>query len=388
MPALLVAAGPSLNEEIENIRYIKDNGLAYIFSVGSAINTLIHYRVYPHAACTYDPSARNQIVFEKLKAEGIKEIPLIFGSSTGYETLDNYPGEMCHMITSQDTVANYFLKTTEEERLEIVSDAPTIALVTLQLLHTLGFNPIILVGQNLAYRGKERHAAGVDYSSAVTDKQKEKGFWVKDVYGHDILTNEGFNIMRRQMELYIKNFIDCKVINTTKDGAQIEGSVFLELDKVINRYLEESVYDEGWLRDLTTVYDPEHLNLQWERIDRSYQRALRLTEEYADIVNKIEKLINNRNYREAEKMYVKLDKVLGKIERNKFFTIFLLPMNRVQYKILADSIDSLNEERNPARKGQRIVEGFKHFIALCQSDLQLITPFYEELKEEILADKG
>jgi len=56
-PAIIVAAGPSLNEEFENLRYIKENGLAYIFSVGSAINALIGHGIYPDAACAYDPSA-------------------------------------------------------------------------------------------------------------------------------------------------------------------------------------------------------------------------------------------------------------------------------------------------------------------------------------------
>ena len=387
-PALLVAAGPSLNEEIENLRYIKENGLAYIFSVGSAINTLIHYRVYPHAACTYDPSERNQIVFTKLKKEGLKEIPLVFGSSTGYETLENYPGPMCHMITSQDTVANYFLKTTEEDRLDMVSDAPTIAAVTLQLLYTLGFNPIILVGQNLAFRGQERHAAGVDYSTPLTDEQRKNGIWVKDVYDRDVLTNKGFDLMRKQMESYIRAFSDCQVINTTKGGARIEGSVFLELDEVIRVHLREKVYNECWLEELSTTYDPEYLKQQLEKMDRAYRRAQRLTSEYEAVLKTIEKLIGNGNYREAEKMYIKLDKVLGKIERNNFYRVFLLPMNRVQYKILADSIDSLNAERNPATKGKRIVERFRHFIDLCKDDLQLITPLYEELREEILADEG
>lgn len=387
-PALLVAGGPSLNDEIENLRYIKENGLAYIFSVGSAINTLIHYRVYPHAACTYDPSERNQIVFTKLKKEGLKEIPLVFGSSTGYETLENYPGPMCHMITSQDTVANYFLKTTEEDRLDMVSDAPTIAAVTLQLLYTLGFNPIILVGQNLAFRGQERHAAGVDYSTSLTDEQRKNGIWVKDVYDRDVLTDKGFDLMRKQMESYIRAFSDCQVINTTKGGARIEGTVFLELDEVIRVHLREKVYNECWLEELSTTYDPEYLKQQLEKMDRAYRRAQRLTSEYEAVLKTIEKLIGNGNYREAEKMYIKLDKVLGKIERNNFYRVFLLPMNRVQYKILADSIDSLNAERNPATKGKRIVERFRHFIDLCKDDLQLITPLYEELREEILADEG
>ncbi|MFY9121135.1 MAG: 6-hydroxymethylpterin diphosphokinase MptE-like protein, partial [Syntrophomonadaceae bacterium] len=50
--AILVAAGPSLNEEIDNLKHIKEQGLAYIFSVGSAINTLVHHGIHPDAACS------------------------------------------------------------------------------------------------------------------------------------------------------------------------------------------------------------------------------------------------------------------------------------------------------------------------------------------------
>src|SRR5690606_9070724 len=86
-PAIIVAAGPSLNEEFANLKYIKDNGLAYIFSVGSDINALIEHGIYPDAACTYDPKERNQHVIKIIKDRNIKEIPLILGSSVGYETL-------------------------------------------------------------------------------------------------------------------------------------------------------------------------------------------------------------------------------------------------------------------------------------------------------------
>ncbi len=55
-------------------------------------------------------------------------------------------------------------------------------------------------------------------------------------------------------------------------------------------------------------------------------------------------------------MYVKLDKVFSKIEKNDFFKTFILPMNRVYYKLLADSIDSLNEARNPIEKGKKDIE--------------------------------
>lgn len=379
--AIIAAAGPSLNDEIENLRYIKENGLAYILSVGSAINTLIHNNIYPDAACTYDPMVFNQNVFKTTKEKGISEIPMIFGSSVGYETLENYPGDKYHMITSQDTVAGYFLKDEAGKDINIVQDAPTIAVVTLQLLYTLGFSNIILVGQNLAYRGKERHSEGVSYSWKVTDKEIENGLWVKDVYGNEILTNEGYNSMRQQIELYIKLLPNINVINTTKGGAHIEGAGFKELKEVMDTILNEKIVEENWLDGNKTAYDIEHLKSQFRKMDKSYDNALKINKEYISILNKILKAIENRNYSQAENLYVKLDKQLRKLENNDFYKTFILPMNRVQYKILADSIDSLNEEKNPVEKGKRIVDSFRGFMDICDKDIEIIEPIYYEMKE-------
>jgi len=383
-PAIIVAAGPSLNEEIENLRCIKEKGLAYIFSVGSAINTLLYHDIYPDAATTYDPSARNQIVFEKVKEKDIADIPMIFGSSVGYETLIDYPGKKYHMITSQDTVSNYYLKNKDEDSICIVHDAPSIAVVTIQLLYELGFNPIILVGQNLAYKGKKRHSEGVHYSKDVTDDEMEKGIWVKDVYGNEVLTNDGFNRIRQQMEYYIKTLPNIKVINTTKGGAHIEGTSFMELKRVIDEYLKETVVEKDWLEGNKTQYDKEYLRLQSEKMDRAYKRAYKLMDEYYDILNTIERLIRNQNFNQVEKTYVKLDKALRKIERNDFFITFVLPMNRVHYKVLAGRIDDLNEIKNPIEKGMKIVDSFKKFMDVCKIDVDRIKEVYDEMKEGIL----
>lgn len=383
--AILVAAGPSLNDEIENLRYIKNNGLAYIFSVGSAINTLVYNNIYPDAACTYDPGSFNQNVFKTIKDKNIKDIPMIFGSSVGYETIENYPGSKYHMITSQDTVASYFLKNLTDETISIVQDAPSIAVVTLQLLYILGFSNILLVGQNLGYRRKERYSEGISYSKELTDKEIESGIWVKDVYGNEILTNEGFNSMRQQMESYIKLLPNINVINTTKGGANIEGTEFRELKDVMERMLNEKMVDDHWLDGNKTSYDKDYLVSQSKGMDRAYANALKINKEYKSILAKIKKAINNRNYIQAENLYIKLDKELRKIENNDFYKTFILPMNRIQYKVLADGIDGLNEENNPYKKGKKIVDNFRRFIDICTTDIEMIEPIYNEMMEYIKA---
>lgn len=216
----------------------------------------------------------------------------------------------------------------------------------------------------------------------------ENGIWVKDVYGNEVLTNEGFNRMRQQMELYINSFPNINVINTTKGGAHIEGTSFVELEDIIDKDLKEKQVEENWLEGNKTNYDKEHLKSQSEKMDRAYKRALKLIDEYYEVLNIIESLLKNRNFDQVEKMYVKLDKVFGNIERNDFFKIFILPMNRVYHKLLADSTSTLKEERNPIEKGIRILNSYRGFMRMCKKEIDELEEVYEEMKEGIKSYEG
>lgn len=381
--AIIVAAGPSLNEEIENLRYIKENGLAYIFSVGSAIRTLLHHDLYPDAVCTYDPKPTNHWIYKTIKDKEIKEIPMIFGSSVGYETLIDYPGDKYHMITSQDTVSHYYLKSKDNTKMNIVFDAPSIAVVTIQLLYELGISTVILVGQNLAYRGEKTYSEGISYRKDLTEEQKSQAISVKDVYGNDILTNEGFDSMRRQMEYYFNVLPNIEVINTTKGGANIKGTKFIELEEVMKTNLKQKIVSDRLLAGNKKNYDKDYLELKLNKMDREYSKVPKINKEYNTILNKIDRAIKNKNFPQAEKLYSELDKALRKIENNDYYKTFILPLNRVEYKMLADSIDGLNEEFDLIEKGKRLLEKFSRFMYICTENIEMLEPIYEEMKEEI-----
>lgn len=384
IPAILVAAGPSLNEEIENIRKIRDEGLAYIFSVGSAINTLISNNIHPHVATTYDPTEHNQKVFLKVKEQGIKDIPLIFGSSVGYETIENYPGKLYHMITSQDKISNYYLDNENTEPIDIVLDAPSIAVVTLQLLHYLGFNPIILAGQNLAYVGTKQHSEGVFYSNDLSDEEVEKAVDVKDVYGNTIKTNNGYNAMRNQMESYIKQLNNLTVINTTKGGAAIEGAPFEELEKVMQKYLKKKVAKEDFLDSWNMHYDPERLKEKVDKMNIHKEEALALIKEYYNLLDKMESLLKNNNFKELQNMYNLLNITIDKIEDNPFFNTFILQMNRLYHQLLSEEIKILAEEKNIRKKNEKLINEYRVFMDRCKNDIDIFTGTYDELTESIL----
>lgn len=383
-PVVIAAAGPSLADDIENLRYIKENGLAYIFAVGSAINPLLHNDIHPHAVCAYDPQNKaNQKVFQSLFDENIQTIPLVFGSSFAYKIVENYPGPKLHMLTSQDTVADYFLKLPSGEKGEKVLDAATIATVTLQMVCRLGFSRVIFAGQNLSYRGGKRHSEGVTYSREVSDAEIGKGFWVKDVEGNDVLTNEGYNRMRLEMEGYIRSFPGVDFINTTVGGARIEGAAFQPLQTVIAEKLKHRKVDESWHKMERYCYDRNYMRHRMAGMDDSIEKMRSLLVKIEKNLNTIERLCNNRNYKQAGKTYTSLDRIFAEIKANDCFRTFVLPMNRVYYQLLTNEIAGVKAEKDPLKKGEGIINAFGRFLFECKKDIQLIFGVYSEIKATI-----
>jgi len=391
-PAILVAAGPSLDEEIENLRWIKEKGLAYLFSVGSAINTLIEYDVFPDAACTYDPDYNNQFVFEKLKKRAISTIPLVFGSSVGFETLQNYPGKKLHLITGQDTVGRYFLKHQSGETLKIIPDASTIAIITFNLLVELGFDPIILVGQNLAYLEDKTYASGISYYEGKK-AQKEGLIEIEDVKGDKTYTTEGFLRMKRELESYIELALKKKVrvINTTKGGAKIKGTEFKDLSEIIKKELGQKAVEPSWSEIKGGVYAEDYLQKKMQAMEKEMLAYESFFYQLEEILVKVEKTNSKGSREQLEKMFSRLDKTFKKLSKNDFYRVFLLPMNRVPFELLKQNVSAVRFEENLEQKAEVILKEFQRFILATAADYKTLKPLYlktmAELKNTLAKDQ-
>lgn len=382
--AILVSAGPSLNYEIENLKLIKEKGLAYIFTVGSAINTLIHHDLYPDAMCTYDPTEENLMAFKKAIKMGITSIPMIFGTSVGYETLLEYKGPKYHMITNQDTASNYFLKIASNEELVTVSDAPTVAVVTLELLHKLGFEEVILVGQNLAYLDKNNYAEGVEYQRTLEDMNNADLRIAKDVFEKEVFTTDSYLSMKKMMEMLINHF-GIRVVNTTKGGIKIEGAQYIELDKVIKEKLKKNMVSGDEFENIlrSGLYNQEYIKTQLVKMINSYEVYQGLLPLLKQNLIKMDELITNKNEKQAAVMHKKFDVNIAELEANDFAKVFALPMNRVEHDLLAMNIQRITKEKNELKKMRELIGYLNAFINLLYGDSQLNQQIIDKLIENI-----
>lgn len=387
-PALLVAAGPSLAEELDRIRYIKEHKLAYVVAVGSAINALINAGIKPDAVATYDPTPLNQNVFKETVAQGLdREIPLIYGSPVGFEVLQMYKGHKLHMFTSQDTLSSYFLKHPKFESLTKLNDAASIAVITLQLMDKLNFNPIILVGQNLSYRNNQRYSKGIQYdhiSSAVTERETKGLLEIPSVDGETVQAPEMFLRMKKQIEAYIPFITNAEkvVINTTQGGAHIEGTIFKSLEQVIGSDLKKGVVVNEWYKG-TGQYDQQFVLKQKQCMDESVDEFVSLVNQLIKGLNVLNSLVEgNKVYQIVEHMD-QLDKIFQTMISLDSYKVLIYPTIRVQHEITAKRLLLMHDEKETLQKGKIILAELSSYIGEIKKAVEIVVPVYDTVFREV-----
>ncbi|MGG0720052.1 6-hydroxymethylpterin diphosphokinase MptE-like protein [Robertmurraya massiliosenegalensis] len=387
-PVLIVSAGPSLQDEYENLRYIKENGLAYIFSVGSANKALLANGILPDAVCTFDPQEHNFAVFRAFEEKGITTVPMIYGTSVGYETIQRYPGPKFHFITSQDTVSPYYLTNINKDN--VINDAYSIAIITIDILSKLEVRSIILVGQNLAFKDNLFYSKeinrGKNKSAELQKKDLDDLVEVVDVYGNQIKSNSAFNQMRYLMEQYIEKNKQIEFINTTKGGANIEGAQFLPLEIVTtnmlkNRVVEESAFSvDGEIKTNNPVEVVETMNV-------SLSSFIKVCKEIYLILSELDELSRRNKVDRIQKVFTKLDNEIIKLLENDFFRVIIKPITRVQFELLEKSINRIKHIEDPIKKSVQISHFFKVYLDDCTKTNNEFAPIMKSVIHKQISAK-
>lgn len=371
-PLIIVSAGPSLEEEYENLRKIKEQKTAFIFAVGSANKALIANGIIPDAVCTYDPQDINYSVFTKMLEEDVTDVPMIYGTSVGFETLKHYPGPKLHMITSQDTVTPYYMGESDQT-LKRINDAPTIAAVTLQLACELGCNPVLLVGQNLALKGEQHYSTEIENEMQKPLDNRDNFLMVEDVHGNLIKTTKGFINMKHFLEHYISFYKNIDVINTTNGGAAINGAAYQTLSTIIQQRLTKAVVPIDWHKNtaFTAIQSDNYLN-SISKMEYSTAQYVKLQERVIKTFREMEELAEKKQARKLDKAINQLNNEMQKLTNNDFYKVYILPINRTQYQALIIRAAEIRKTNDIYQKAQLVIQAFEPFVNRCKQTINQI----------------
>lgn len=380
--ALIVSAGPSLDIDIEYIKKISKDDKVYIFGVGSANKTLMKHGIKPDAIFTYDPSHLNQHVIKKY-SENTINAPIVFGSSVGYETLEPINEKFkYHILISQDKLSSILLE--EDFKAKGIMDSPTIAIITLQTLIKLKFSTILFAGQNLGFYEKKRYSSAVNYSFTnpeISESELKQNVIIKDVYNNDMYTNESFNLMRIIIQKHIKVAKNTRFINTTKFGANIEGTEYIEIEEVYPTLTEYNKPVDLWTNSLSNKYDMSLVYNRYKALNKERIKCGELLISLDKSMKEIKDKLKASDYVGLKGYDRKVEDALGELLKNNYFNQILKLMNRTYYGILINNFSKIKNEKIYENKYKMIYKKIGPLIVSVMQDYNKIINDFMKIKK-------
>ncbi|CAJ1317869.1 motility associated factor glycosyltransferase family protein [Paenibacillus nuruki] len=378
--AVVISSGPSLQEDIEWITRLKPHAL--IIAAGSSIQALVKNGIRPHLTVVMDGGVINNKVFEDPRT---LESPLLHTSSAYYEISERKSNHLIHSIMKNDVASQYFMGLPEEE--VIISSTPTVAGTAMQAAIRLGATRIIMMGQDLSFPGNKYYADGVNHVSterANSDVETAK-IQVLNVNGTYNTTNQSFMFMKDSLEDLVTAFTDIEFINSTRNGASIEGTVWMPIEEIYDLIKNEQMDQECMvtMSDKTNyVTDMQKVTSVTNKIKATMADFEVMKSEIKDIqklLGKVQELSRTKPVK-GQRMMESIEIAWGKLVHREWFDPILETVLPTSIKVFDQQLPIIVNEKNLVLKSDLI---YKHLGKVLKDIIEKIPSLIELFTESI-----
>ncbi len=229
-PAVVVASGPSLNKNVHLLRLVEDR--AVILAVDASWRILDSLGIQPHIVTSVERTPGTYRFVEGLSREGKSVYAMV--SFIFPETLASYDGPRLFV----NRAYNFFhLLGMEEDCLPMGNSTAHMAF---KIAAHMGCNPIILIGQDLAFDPEgSTHAHGCVHGERQVFFHEDR---ILDVPGNlepSVKTCGTWYKFLKQYEQHLMEY-QGTCINATEGGAFIQGTAVMRFSEAIERFCTEA----------------------------------------------------------------------------------------------------------------------------------------------------
>lgn len=388
-PGIVVATGPSLNKNIHLLKGLENK--AVICAADASLRVMKKQNLKPHLVTSLERVIATSKLFEGLTKDDVKDVFLSACPVIRPETYANFPGE--RIIVYRNFATFQWLEI-EKGTLDI---GPSAANMAFKILEFLGCNPIILIGQDLAFGENE-----VTHASGATFGEKEEQYHTRrqilEVEGNYVPKIKTTDVWYKFMKYYEKDIagFDGEVINATEGGAKIVGTKIMTFKKAIEKYISEDIdvidnikkylkYPSDDEKEMYRKQSIKKVNEAIEYSDAVIDKFMKGFNKCAEFINKIilkyekEKVLDEKK---AARLFDELQQPLSVFGEKKFFEIF---MHFVQSYYLTTIIE-INGVRNSADKPAREINFT--IVRLLHDMYAVMVKLIEAMKKSLLDMKA
>lgn len=378
-PAILVSAGPSLQKNIHLLKEAKNHAL--VIAAGSAIGPLLAQGIMPHFVVSYDAAPSNYYVFSHLDTS---EMILLYSAVIYPRILAEYKGPRLAMGVDVYPYERWFFEKLGIDRGNVAS-GPSVANLAWDLLRQMGCDPIIFVGQDLAYgfdgKAHAEGRKGLEFevqNQAVTTEETaydRSVAWTEDIWGNRVRTRPVWLAMKTWFEQRIRAWGSGRTfIDATEGGARIEGTQVMSLTAALDQYCKTPINASAQIMDV--IYREKQrmagTELQSEALLRQLSTELtqilamcESSKSHLSDLNKLNKsnTLTEVGFAEYHRTFAQLDVKLSELN---VYKQFILPSIAHRLAAFEAMSASLRNEANLDQKGERLAHLYASLFAIVR----------------------
>jgi hypothetical protein len=256
--AIIIAAGPSLDNNIEQLKGWKEN--VWLLAVDTSLRILRQHEIEPHIVVTKDPTDLNKAHFEGLQPQD--NLVLAFDPQIDPAIPPMFTGLKICMPNRNSDYTRYLpgLETTEADQLGFSTN---VAIAAFNLAVKMGCSPILFIGLDLCFSGSEgkSHAEGsalrseTVFDSSAQSMRYTRGeaedtvqaIMVEGVDGTLYPTIPNFFEAKQLLEMRICD-TGVQTIDASEGGARIIGTEIMPLAEALRQFATRPVSMERLLQ--------------------------------------------------------------------------------------------------------------------------------------------
>lgn len=239
-PAICIAAGPSLDKNIHLLKEVQNKAL--IFCADAVWEKLMRLGIIPDAISSLERDKGTYRLFFENKIQDLDaEKTCLLAQSFVYpKTLQEFEGIAVVCTRSSVTLEEEISKCIPS--LNSYSTGNSCAHMSFGIAKALGCNPIIVIGQDLAYSEEGISHARDTYGENMRIEdfldQGRKKCYIENITRTGLIeSDQFFNMFRQWFEAEVAEDDSTTYINATEGGAYIAGMQVMKLQEVIDKYL-------------------------------------------------------------------------------------------------------------------------------------------------------